>query len=67
MEICEMSVRDALQFFFEQGGEGDCFFVVGSGEFEVFATQQEKNGEVPRVLQRYTADKLSCFGELALM
>ncbi|KAL9242331.1 hypothetical protein vseg_016343 [Gypsophila vaccaria] len=51
----------------EQGGEGDCFFVVGSGEFEVFATQEEKNGEVPKVLQRYTSDKLSCFGELALM
>ncbi|KMT03150.1 hypothetical protein BVRB_8g197060 [Beta vulgaris subsp. vulgaris] len=51
----------------QQGGEGDCFFVVGSGEFEVFATQEEKNGEVPRVLHRYTAEKLSCFGELALM
>ncbi|KAM5547617.1 protein phosphatase 2C and cyclic nucleotide-binding/kinase domain-containing protein [Rosa sericea] len=50
-----------------QGGEGDCFYVVGSGEFEVSATQEEKNGEVPRVLQRYTADKLSSFGELALM
>ncbi|KAI7739049.1 hypothetical protein M8C21_030326 [Ambrosia artemisiifolia] len=23
----------------KQGGEGDCFYVVGSGEFEVFATQ----------------------------
>lgn len=22
-----------------QGGEGDCFYVVGSGEFEVLATQ----------------------------
>ncbi|XP_021859637.1 protein phosphatase 2C and cyclic nucleotide-binding/kinase domain-containing protein isoform X2 [Spinacia oleracea] len=51
----------------QQGGEGDCFFVVGNGEFEVFATQEEKHGEVPRVLQRYTAEKLSCFGELALM
>lgn len=51
----------------QQGGEGDCFFVVGNGEFEVFATQEEKNGEVPRVLHRYTAEKLSCFGELALM
>lgn len=51
----------------KQGGEGDCFYVVGSGEFEVFATQEETNGEVPRVLQRYTADKLSSFGELALM
>lgn len=90
-----------------QGGEGDCFYVVGSGEFEVMATQvsfnkcswsgvfyvlllssyvflvlvgslrlvfnlnlswqEEKNGEVPRVLQRYTAEKLSSFGELALM
>nr|XP_027072897.1 protein phosphatase 2C and cyclic nucleotide-binding/kinase domain-containing protein-like isoform X1 [Coffea arabica] len=51
----------------KQGGEGDCFYVVGSGEFEVLATQEEKNGEVPRVLQRYTAEKLSSFGELALM
>ncbi|KAL5768782.1 hypothetical protein ACOSP7_015327 [Xanthoceras sorbifolium] len=51
----------------EQGGEGDCFYVVGSGEFEVLATQQEKDGEVPRVLQQYTAEKLSSFGELALM
>ncbi|XP_059431761.1 protein phosphatase 2C and cyclic nucleotide-binding/kinase domain-containing protein [Corylus avellana] len=51
----------------KQGGEGDCFYVVGSGEFEVLATQEEQNGEVPRVLQRYTAEKLSSFGELALM
>ncbi|PON92608.1 cAMP-dependent protein kinase regulatory subunit [Trema orientale] len=51
----------------KQGGEGDCFYVVGSGEFEVFATQEENNGEVPRVLHRYTADKLSSFGELALI
>ncbi|KAJ4957465.1 hypothetical protein NE237_024576 [Protea cynaroides] len=51
----------------QQGGEGDCFYVVGSGEFEVLATQEEKNGEVPKVLQRYTAEKLSSFGELALM
>ncbi|KAL2500887.1 Protein phosphatase 2C and cyclic nucleotide-binding/kinase domain-containing protein [Forsythia ovata] len=51
----------------EQGGECECFYVVGSGEFEVFATQGEKIGEVPRVLQHYTAEKLSSFGELALM
>ncbi|XP_062090856.1 protein phosphatase 2C and cyclic nucleotide-binding/kinase domain-containing protein [Humulus lupulus] len=51
----------------KQGGEGDCFYVVGSGEFEVFATQEENNGEVLKVLHRYTADKLSSFGELALM
>ncbi|KAI8553833.1 hypothetical protein RHMOL_Rhmol05G0047100 [Rhododendron molle] len=51
----------------EQGGEGDCFYVVGSGEFEVLATQEEKDREVPRVLQRYTAEKLSSFGELALI
>ncbi|KAF5196151.1 phosphatase 2C and cyclic nucleotide-binding/kinase domain-containing protein [Thalictrum thalictroides] len=51
----------------QQGGEGDCFFVVGSGEFEVLATQEERNEQVPRVLQRYTAEKLSSFGELALM
>ncbi|GMH23817.1 hypothetical protein Nepgr_025660 [Nepenthes gracilis] len=51
----------------KQGGESDFFYVVGSGEFEVLATQEEKDGEVPRVLQRYTAEKLSSFGELALM
>ncbi|XP_039017712.1 protein phosphatase 2C and cyclic nucleotide-binding/kinase domain-containing protein-like isoform X2 [Hibiscus syriacus] len=51
----------------QQGGEGDCFYVVGSGEFEVLATQEDKNGDVPRVLQKYTAEKLSSFGELALM
>lgn len=50
-----------------QGGEGDCFYVVGSGEFEVLATQEEKDGALPRVLQSYTAEKLSSFGELALM
>lgn len=51
----------------KQGGEGDCFYVVGSGELEVLATQEGKDGEVPRVLQRYTAENLSSFGELALM
>ncbi|XP_060213947.1 protein phosphatase 2C and cyclic nucleotide-binding/kinase domain-containing protein isoform X1 [Lycium barbarum] len=51
----------------KQGGECDSFYVIGSGEFEVLAIQDEKNGEVPRVLQHYTADKLSSFGELALM
>ncbi|GFP92081.1 protein phosphatase 2c and cyclic nucleotide-binding/kinase domain-containing protein [Phtheirospermum japonicum] len=51
----------------KQGGEGDCFYVVGNGEFEVLATQEEKYGEVPRVLQRYTSEQLSSFGELALM
>lgn len=51
----------------KQGGEGDCFYVVGNGTFEVFATQAEKNGDVRRVLQQYTAEKLSSFGELALM
>ncbi|KAE9448671.1 hypothetical protein C3L33_19428, partial [Rhododendron williamsianum] len=51
----------------EEGGEGDCFYVVGSGEFEVLATQEEKDTEVPRVLHRYTAEKLSSFGELALI
>lgn len=31
--------RSVTIIFFSQGGEGDCFYVVGSGEFEVFATQ----------------------------
>ncbi|KAH1234314.1 Protein phosphatase 2C and cyclic nucleotide-binding/kinase domain-containing protein [Glycine max] len=33
----------------------------------LFQWQEEKDGEAPRVLQHYTAEKLSCFGELALM
>ncbi|CAA0838627.1 Protein phosphatase 2C and cyclic nucleotide-binding/kinase domain-containing protein [Striga hermonthica] len=49
------------------GGECDCFYVVGNGEFEVLATQEENNGAAPRVLQRYTSENLSSFGELALM
>ncbi|ONK80591.1 uncharacterized protein A4U43_C01F19540 [Asparagus officinalis] len=52
----------------QQGGEGDCFYVVGNGEFEVLATQEEQGKEkVMKVLHRYTAEKLSSFGELALM
>ncbi|CAN6251208.1 unnamed protein product [Urochloa humidicola] len=51
----------------QQGGEGDCFYVVGSGEFEVLAIQEEDGNEITKVLHRYTADKLSSFGELALM
>ncbi|XP_044464184.1 protein phosphatase 2C and cyclic nucleotide-binding/kinase domain-containing protein-like [Mangifera indica] len=64
MQRVEVQAGDVVV---KQGGEGDCFYVVGSGEFEVLATQEEINGEVPRVLQRYTAEKLSSFGELALM
>ncbi|CAL9121031.1 unnamed protein product [Musa acuminata var. zebrina] len=51
----------------QQGGEGDCFYVVGSGEFEVLAVQDEDGKEVTKVLHQYTAEKLSSFGELALM
>lgn len=51
----------------QQGGEGDCFYVVGGGEFEVLANQEEDGKVVTKVLHRYTADKLSSFGELALM
>ncbi|KAI3801950.1 hypothetical protein L1987_30069 [Smallanthus sonchifolius] len=64
MQRVEVQAGDTVV---KQGGEGDCFYVVGSGEFEVFATQEETTGAVPRILQRYTADKLSSFGELALM
>ncbi|KAK9055041.1 hypothetical protein SSX86_026121 [Deinandra increscens subsp. villosa] len=64
MQRVEVQAGDTVV---KQGGEGDCFYVVGSGEFEVFATQEETTGVVPRILQRYTADKLSSFGELALM
>ncbi|PKU63642.1 protein phosphatase 2C and cyclic nucleotide-binding/kinase domain-containing protein isoform X1 [Dendrobium catenatum] len=51
----------------EQGEEGDCFYVVTNGEFEVLATQEEGMEVVTKVLHRYTAEKLSSFGELALM
>ncbi|KAL3368760.1 hypothetical protein AABB24_009539 [Solanum stoloniferum] len=64
MQRVEVQVGDIVV---KQGGECDSFYVVGSGEFEVLATQDEINGEAPRVLQHYTADKLSSFGELALM
>ncbi|KAF9626117.1 hypothetical protein IFM89_030964 [Coptis chinensis] len=46
-------------FSIDLGGEGDCFYVVGSGEFEVLATQEEKNEEVPWFTQLYTTEKLS--------
>lgn len=47
---CKFYVLEAVQVLFKcsvnwlkhcilQGGEGDCFYVVGSGEFEVLATQ----------------------------
>lgn len=51
----------------EQGGEGDSFYVVTNGEFEVLATQEEGMEVVTKILHRYTAEKLSSFGELALM
>ncbi|PKA54434.1 Protein phosphatase 2C and cyclic nucleotide-binding/kinase domain-containing protein [Apostasia shenzhenica] len=51
----------------EQGGEGDCFYVVGNGEFEVLATQEDGKEVFNKVLHRYTAENLSSFGELALM
>lgn len=34
-----MYVRNIDEYYILQGGEGDCFFVVGTGEFEVLATQ----------------------------
>ncbi|XP_042033507.1 protein phosphatase 2C and cyclic nucleotide-binding/kinase domain-containing protein-like [Salvia splendens] len=64
MQRIEVGAGDIVM---KQGGEGDCFYVVGDGEFEVLATQEEKDGNATRVLQRYTAEKLSSFGELALM
>ncbi|KAG0491875.1 hypothetical protein HPP92_005273 [Vanilla planifolia] len=51
----------------EQGGEGECFYVVGNGEFEVVAAQEEGMEVVTKVLHRYTAENLSSFGELAFM
>lgn len=50
-------------------------FHLGEKDFEfkhyffdrILFLQEDNNGEVPKVLQRYTAEKLSSFGELALM
>ncbi|KAF0932343.1 hypothetical protein E2562_010290 [Oryza meyeriana var. granulata] len=64
MQRVEVKAADIVV---HQGGEGECFYVVGSGEFEVLAVQEEDGKEVTKVLHRYTADKLSSFGELALM
>ncbi|KAL5211672.1 hypothetical protein ABZP36_022519 [Zizania latifolia] len=64
MQRVEVKAGDTVV---QQGGEGECFYVVGSGEFEVLAIQEEDGKEVIKVLHRYTADKLSSFGELALM
>ncbi|CAH9131278.1 unnamed protein product [Cuscuta epithymum] len=50
-----------------KGVECDSFYVVGSGEFEVLETEVENPGGTQRVPQVYTAEKLSSFGELALM
>lgn len=34
-----MDTEKCNEYHLLQGGEGDCFYVVGSGEFEVLATQ----------------------------
>ncbi|XP_028073756.1 protein phosphatase 2C and cyclic nucleotide-binding/kinase domain-containing protein-like isoform X2 [Camellia sinensis] len=41
--------------------------VRGNGQGVHCTCKEEKDGEVPRVLHLYTAERLSSFGELALM
>uniref|UniRef100_A0A0D9VEU9 protein-serine/threonine phosphatase n=1 Tax=Leersia perrieri TaxID=77586 RepID=A0A0D9VEU9_9ORYZ len=50
MQRVEVKAGDVVV---QQGGEGECFYVVGSGEFEVLAIQEEDGKEVTKVLHRY--------------
>ncbi|KAK6929258.1 PPM-type phosphatase-like domain [Dillenia turbinata] len=49
-----------------RGGEGDCFYVVDSGEFDILASYEEKNREVPRVLRQYTVENFYPLGRFCL-
>eukprot|EP00249_Psilotum_nudum_P021665 c28194_g2_i1 orf=785-4045(-) len=65
----ERVIVDAGNIILRQGTEGDCFYVVESGEFEVLISQDEASGEqdLGTVVNCYNADMLSYFGGLALM
>lgn len=51
-----------------QGAEGNCFYIVQKGEFEVLISKEgSPDEELGTVVHRYTSNNFSCFGELALM
>eukprot|EP01018_Ginkgo_biloba_P033871 Gb_14360 [translate_table: standard] len=65
MELVQVSAGDVV---IRQGGEGDCFYIVQKGEFDVLISQEGKPAEeLGTVVHRYSAGNFSCFGELALM
>jgi CRP-like cAMP-binding protein len=63
MDVC------AGDIIIKQGSEGDLFYIVESGEFEVLVSQDGAKGDkdLGAVVHRYDATMSPCFGELALM
>lgn len=66
MEKIEVQAGDVI---IRQGAEDNCFYIVASGEFEVLVSQAGDAGgqDLGTVVNHYSADTFSCFGELALM
>ncbi|KAH7387901.1 hypothetical protein KP509_16G047700 [Ceratopteris richardii] len=66
MEKLDVKAGDII---IRQGAEDSCFYIVASGEFEVLVSQSGDGGEqdLGTVVNHYTSDNFSCFGELALM
>lgn len=66
MEKWEVEAGDVI---IRQGAEDSCFYIVASGEFEVLVSQSEdaRGLDLGTVVNHYSADSFSCFGELALM
>lgn len=66
MEKVEVHAGDVI---IRQGAEDSCFYIVASGEFEVLVSQtgDAAGHDLGTVVNHYTADSFSCFGELALM
>uniref|UniRef100_A0A0C9RNT7 protein-serine/threonine phosphatase n=1 Tax=Wollemia nobilis TaxID=56998 RepID=A0A0C9RNT7_9CONI len=65
MEKVQVNAGDIVV---RQGGEGDCFYIVQKGEFDVLVSKGDSPGEeLGTVVHRYSASNFSCFGELALM
>lgn len=66
MEKWEVEAGDVI---IRQGAEDNCFYIVASGEFEVLVSQSgdARGLDLGTVVNHYSADSFSCFGELALM
>lgn len=66
MEKIQVRAGDVV---IRQGAEDNCFYIVEAGDFEVLLSQDVATGgqDLGTVVNRYSADSFSCFGELALM